>query len=232
MPKPPLAEWITAELAAIANPADAAQMQAYMKTDMPFFGVKAKARDALINLGYAHHRPLRREALLAAIEALWEGPQRELKYAAVRLARTRTIRTFEALPMFERWIVAAAWWDLVDEIAIHLVGRVLRDEPARVWPIIDSWSVHDDLWLRRTAIICQIGAKRDTDVDRLLRYCRGQLHVTDFFIRKAIGWALRQQADVDPGPIIAFVQAERAQMAGLTWREATRKLVARGLMPA
>lgn len=228
----PLAEWVAAELAALANPEDAAQMQAYMKTDMPFFGVKATPRDAVLKAAKARFAPHTRASLIADVEALWQGPQRELKSSAVRWARTAKLLTPASMPLFERMIVEGAWWDLVDEIAIHLVGRTLRKHPAQVWPIIDDWIARDDMWLRRSAIICQIGSKQATDVDRLLRYCRGQLRDTEFFIRKAIGWALRQHGDVDPAPIIAFAQAERANMSGLTWREATRKLIKRGQMSA
>ena len=114
--------------------------------------------------------------------------------------------------------------DLVDEAAIKLVGRSLSKDPERVTPVVEAWIDDDDLWLRRTAIICQVGRKADVDQPLLARSCGRNLADTDFFIRKAIGWALRDHAREDPEWVAAFCEANRSEMSGLSYREATKHL--------
>lgn len=225
-----LTAFLTAELTALADADRAAQMAAYMKTDMPFFGVTATERDAILKAAKARFKRTHRAEIRADVEALWAQPQRELKYAAVRWARQAKGLHPDAVPLYRRMIVDAAWWDLVDEIASHLIGQLVRKWPAEVWPIVDAWIDDDDLWLRRTAIICQLGSKAQTDTQRLFAFCLKRAHETDFFIRKAIGWALRAQGDVDPGPVVAFLEAHCDRLSGLSYREASRKLIKRGLM--
>lgn len=223
-----LTDCLTAEFTAQADADRATQMAAYMKTDMPFFGVGAQPRDAILKAARARFKRKDRASILADVEALWGQPQREFKYAAIRWARQAKGIHPEALPLYRRMIVDAAWWDLVDEIASHLIGRLVRRWPETLWPVIDAWIDDDDLWLRRTAIICQLGSKADTDVDRLLAYCRKRAHETDFFIRKAIGWALRNHGDVEPQVIADFLRAEGEILSPLSYREASRKLIKQG----
>lgn len=223
-----LIDFFAAEFAAHADAERATQMAAYMKTDMPFFGVIARQRDAIIKAAKVRFKRSDRAALLADVSALWAQPQREFKYAAIRWARQAKAVHVDALPLYRRMIVDAAWWDLVDEIASHLIGRLVRKWPARAWPVVDAWIDDECLWLRRTAIICQLGSKADTDVDRLLRYCRARAHETDFFIRKAIGWALRAHGDVEPTVIADFLRAEGGVLSPLSYREASRKLIKAG----
>jgi 3-methyladenine DNA glycosylase AlkD len=120
-------------------------------------------------------------------------------------------------------IVTGAWWDYVDELAIRRVGPILRGEPDIVTPIMRAWSTDEDPWRRRTSIICQVGAKLDTDTELLAEAMEANIADKDFFLRKGIGWALRQHSKVDPGWVRAFVDTH-PNLSPLSRREATKYL--------
>jgi 3-methyladenine DNA glycosylase AlkD len=215
----------TAALAAVADPSKANGMQAYMKTEMPFFGVQKAARTGILRDVVRDYPPRDRAEYEEMIVALWQLPHREEKYLALGVARHFEEHvTPEALPLYRRLIVEGAWWDLVDEVATHLICDLVIAYPVEVWPTVDTWIDDDDMWLRRTAIICQVGAKEDTDATRLFRFCEARAFEKEFFIRKAIGWALRQHARIDPGGVARFVITHRDQLSGLTYREATKHI--------
>jgi 3-methyladenine DNA glycosylase AlkD len=126
-------------------------------------------------------------------------------------------------------IVTGAWWDHVDELASRRVGPILRAHPTAMVALLRRWAVDDDRWRRRTAIIAQLGSKDTTDVGLLADVLTANLldgpPVTqDFFIRKAVGWALRQHARTDPGWVRAFVSTNRERLSQLSYREATKHL--------
>ena len=141
----------------------------------------------------------------------------------MNLAATRS-SLCRRLPLYRRLIVEGAWWDLVDDVAIKLVGGALEAERHLVTPVVRAWITDTDMWLRRTSIICQVGHKAVTDTDLLADACVPNMADTEFFIRKAIGWALRDYARTDPEWVRDFVDAHRADMAGLSIREATKHL--------
>jgi 3-methyladenine DNA glycosylase AlkD len=216
-----LADAVRAGLAARADADAAPVMQRYMKSAMPFRGVAKPGRVALL-------RELRGlltdpAAVTVAADELWDGADyREERYIAVALAR-RLVPTLRRLPVYRHWIVTGAWWDYVDEIASHLVGPVLRAAPDDVTPVMRSWSTEPDRWLRRTSIICQLGSGARTDTDLLTVAIEASITDTDFFLRKAIGWALRQYARTDPEWVASFL-AGHPQLSPLSFREASRHL--------
>jgi 3-methyladenine DNA glycosylase AlkD len=212
-------------LAAAADPAKAAPMAAYLKTSDPFYGVQKPARDRIL-------RELKRRFPIdsaaqyeRAVVELWALPHREEKYLAVAtaLAYPRFI-VFERLPLYRRLITEGAWWDLVDDLAARAVGRVWQNERERTTPVMRDWVDDEDLWLRRTALIGQLKHKADTDAALLFEFCVERAHETEFFIRKAIGWALREHAKTNPGAVRAFADAHRSELSGLSYREATKHL--------
>ena len=150
---------------------------------------------------------------------LWGLSHREEKYLAIRIARLYAdFVTPRSLALYKRLIQAGAWWDFVDEIAIHLVGRVLYHHRPAVSPTLDAWITDQDMWLRRTALLSQIHHKGDTDEGRLFGYCLQTADETAFFIRKAIGWALRDYSGhrARAGADISAPQqgtAERSQLS-------------------
>jgi 3-methyladenine DNA glycosylase AlkD len=200
-------------------------MQAYMKSDLPYRGVAMPDTRRIARSVYADHRLTLRPDWERAVRTLYDDAAfREERYAALTLAGHRFYREFqtpESLPLYEHLIVTGAWWDLVDEIS-HRVGDVLRGHRAVTEPVIRAWSVHPDRWLRRTAIICQLGHRQETDQALLADVITPNLGDPEFFVRKAIGWALREYAKTEPAWVQDYVARHRDSMAPLSVREALK----------
>ncbi|GAA1627232.1 DNA alkylation repair protein [Nonomuraea maheshkhaliensis] len=211
-----------------AEPAKAETMRAYMKSSMPFLGVKAVPRRAVLRKVFAEHRLGSAPEWRRAVLSLWrEAEYREERYAAVELSGYHLYREFQTLytvPMYEEMIVTGAWWDLVDELATHRVGGLLAAYPDSMRPLMLEWAHDDDLWKRRTAILCQNRFKSRTDTALLYACIEPSLSDNDFFARKAIGWALREFAKTNPGEVIRYVKAKG--ISGLSRREALKNLPA------
>jgi len=162
------------------------------------------------------------------VRGLWDGAtHREERYAAIAVARHRRARPWQdvkALELYRHLIVTGAWWDLVDEIASHLVGGVLANHRADATPVIHVWAVDDDLWLRRTAVLAQLTHRADTDLDLLRFAVEGNVDDRSFWLRKAIGWALREYARTDPDWVRAEVDRLGDRLSGLSRREALKHL--------
>ncbi|GAA2902411.1 DNA alkylation repair protein [Streptosporangium fragile] len=217
-----------------ADPAKAPMMQAYMKSAMPFLGVQAAPRRAALRPVFTEYPVGDASAWREAVLALWrEAEYREERYAAVELTgfrRYRGFQTTEALPMYEEMIVTGAWWDYVDELAVHRVGGLLAAFPDTMRPLMLRWAHDDDLWKRRTAILCQNRFGAATDTGLLYACIAPSLSDTDFFARKAIGWALREYAKTNPDEVVRYV--DHTGITGLSRREALKNLPAGGLRPA
>ena len=214
------------QLRAAADPALAPGMQAYMKSTMPYLGVRVPATRRLTRAAEKARPPVDLDTHLATVAVLWdEAGFREERYAAAALLDTptaRKLRTLDQVPLLTHMIQSGAWWDHVDELS-HRVGDLLLLHREPMSTVVRTWSVGNDLWLRRSAIICQLGAKSDTDLDLLTEVIEAAQAEKEFFLRKAIGWALREYARTDPGWVRAFVDAHPA-LSGLSRREAMKRL--------
>jgi 3-methyladenine DNA glycosylase AlkD len=218
-------EFVVVALSERADADKAEGMQAYMKTKMPFYGVQKPGRKPILKEIVSRFEPETREEYEDLVQTLWELPHREEKYLAQGVATAHNeFITPDSLPLYKRMIVEGAWWDFVDEVATHMIRPLVIGYPTEVWPVVDTWVGDEDLWLRRSAIICQVGAKESTDADRLFRFCLARAHESEFFIRKAIGWALREYAKTDPGAVAEFVGTHRPELSGLSFREATKHI--------
>jgi 3-methyladenine DNA glycosylase AlkD len=219
---------VRAALEEAADPVKAPQMQAYMKSDMPYRGVSAPAQKALWREIFRDHRLASAEEWRRVIVELWRSAKyREERYAAIALSDLKAYaphRTMTSLPMFEEMIVTGAWWDYVDVIASHQLGDILRGEPLRMKPLMRRWAMDRDMWKRRAAILCQLGFKSDTDLDLLYACIEPSVDSREFFLRKAIGWALRQYAWTDPREVRRYVKANRARLSPLSVREAMKNI--------
>lgn len=211
-----------------ADPSQAAAMQAYMKVAMPFAGVRAPAQQRIFREVFAAHPLASFDAWRATILTLArEARVREERYAAIALAEVRRYQphqTLAALPIYEELIVSGAWWDLVDGPAVHGVGGLHRRFPEPMAEVLRRWSTADDRWLRRTAILAQTQHKAATDDVLLNRCIEPNLRDRDFFIRKAIGWALREYAKTRPQSVREFVRAHGDALSPLSRREALKHL--------
>lgn len=206
---------IRAALAQAADPAKAPGMRAYMKSEMPFLGVqRAGLTTALRPL--LKTPGLEREQWLSVAAELWDQAEyREERYAALAVLRRQPLTPADE-PLLRHLIATGAWWDLVDETATKLVGPLRRELDLR------SWARDEDLWIRRAAIISQVGARGDTDQDLLRDVIEPNTDDRTFWITKAIGWALRDYAYTDAAWVRAFVADH--DLAPLSVREATKHL--------
>ncbi|MBN2797856.1 MAG: DNA alkylation repair protein [Deltaproteobacteria bacterium] len=212
-----------AEARALANEERAAGQAAYMKRALPFLGV-TRPQLAALRRGWRREYPLAAPgAYEAVVEGLWALPFQEGRYQAVWVCRTWPLDPAR-LPLYRRMIEEGAWWDLVDELAAHVVGRLLLEHREALSPVIRAWGEAPHLWVRRTAILAQLQHKEHTDEALLFDLCAARAHEPDFFIRKAIGWALRQHARVAPEAVRAFLEAQGPRLSGLSRREAAKHL--------
>ena len=218
-------EFVQKQLAASADPEKARGMQAYMKTEMPFYGVLKAGRTPIVRHLVKQFKPSTGDEYESLVRTLWAMPHREEKYIALSVARRfKSFIRPDRLPLYHDLIVEGSWWDFVDEVATKLIGQLVLDHPGEVWPVVDGWAGHENMWLRRTAIICQIGAKEETDRRRLFLFSEAMLDEKEFFIRKAIGWALREYAKTDRQAVADFVRRHADEMSGLTYREASKHI--------
>jgi 3-methyladenine DNA glycosylase AlkD len=213
-------------MAAAADPTRAPGQQAYMKSTMAFYGLtlpEVRTISGRVFSGTEMDCARWRQTILA----LWRGARRrEERYAALymlRLKKHRSCLTPDTMPLLEELVVSGAWWDFVDETA-GAIGDVLREHPGRMKPLMRRWSTDGDMWKRRVSIICQLGSKRDTDLDLLYANIEPNLADREFFIRKAIGWALRQYAWTDPTEVARYVRANESRLSALSRREALKNI--------
>jgi 3-methyladenine DNA glycosylase AlkD len=218
---------VRAALAGIADPKKAPAMQRYMKSSMPYLGVPTPPLRRTCRAVFAQHPLDAFDEWRDAILTLWRGAShREHRYAAIELASHRrygALQTGRAIPMYEEMIVDGAWWDYVDTVA-HRLGDVLRREPARTAARMRVWARSGNLWKRRTAIICQLGFKSDTDLALLTDCIESSLGSPEFFLQKAIGWALRDLAWSDPKLVANWVRQHRDALSPLSRREALKNI--------
>lgn len=215
-----MAAWFRAH----ANPEKAAPMAAYMKNQYPFLGIQSPERRALLKQFIQKHgKPTAEDSLQQVVKLLWELPEREFQNVAMSFleARPKQVDATRII-LLESIITQKSWWDTVDFLAGNLVGNYLRHYPEQIAHYPDRWIEADHMWLRRSAILFQLNYKWDTDEERLFNYIRRCAHEKEFFIAKAIGWALRQYARIKPDAVIAFVEAEPLQP--LSKREALRAI--------
>lgn len=219
---------LRAELAHAADPAKAPAMQAYMKSAMPYRGVPAPQLRAACRLVFAAHPLASFEQWRATTLALWrDAAYREERYAAIDLTgdkRYRAYQRLDALPIYEEMIISGAWWDYVDELAIHRVGPLLARFPAPMGVTMLAWSRDANVWKRRTAILCQNAFNADTDEALLFACIEPNMSDREFFIRKAIGWALREYAKTRPDAVRDFLRLHEASLSPLSRREAAKHL--------
>jgi 3-methyladenine DNA glycosylase AlkD len=214
---------VRAALRAAADPERARGMQAYLKTTEPCLGVRLPDVRRIVAAAALEHPPASAAEVRAAAQALWrEAAAREERYAAVALTGLPPARgVLDLLPLYEEMITTGAWWDLVDSVA----GRIrdlLLDHPTQLRPVLLAWARSPDRWLRRSAVIAQLGAKSRTDTALLAEVIEANAADPEFFVRKAIGWALRDLAKTDPAWVRSFLTDH--ELSPLSRREAAKHL--------
>jgi 3-methyladenine DNA glycosylase AlkD len=212
------------------NVDNAKAMAAYLKTDDPFYGVKKPDRAPTKKAMLAQFAPRTLADYQAAVRALWYEPERENKYMAQAYAdRFKAFHVPEAMGLFEELIRHGQWWDLIDLVATNLVGGAFLNGRRRLTPLMRKWNNDDDMWIRRTSILSQNRHRADTDTELLFKLCLARAHEKEFFIRKAIGWALRDCSRWFPDEVAGFIHEHHDELSGLSVREGTKRLKREGL---
>lgn len=210
-------------LQAEADPDRAKAAQAYMKSSMPSLGIRVPVVRRLV-LATANELPpgspaeLREDVLLLWREATW----REERYAAIDLTSLKSVaKDLEMVPLYEEIIRSGAWWDFVDGVS-ERICTLLQHHRSTLTPLLRKWATDEDFWIRRAAITSQLKAKSDTDQELLATVLDANLADKEFFIRKAIGWALREYAKTDSHWVLNYVETRRTSLSPLSLREATK----------
>lgn len=202
-------------------------MRAYMKDQFDYLGIKTPALRAAIADLVRGQKDAKPADLLRSARLLWALPEREYQYVAINLLSRHSgkLSTLH-LPAIFALVRKKSWWDTVDALA-SVIGRVVKDacddDPAAQC-FMDKALESSDLWIRRVAIIHQLGWRTQTDSQRLFRYAMACAHEKDFFIRKAIGWALRDYARHAPAEVRRFLRTNRNKLSSLTVREAGKHI--------
>ena len=218
-------EAVIAALGGAADPVRAPQQQAYMKSDLPYFGVGVPECRRICGRAFRANPLDDAGAWQAAILDLWrKAAHREERYAAIELLLYRRYAGWlepARFPLIEELVTTGAWWDYVDAIAGKGVWAMLAAHPGPTGAVLRDWAEDADIWKRRTAILAQLRAKARTDTALLADAIRPSIGHPEFFLRKGIGWALREYSKTDPAWVRAFVDAHPA-LSDLSRREALR----------
>jgi 3-methyladenine DNA glycosylase AlkD len=199
----------------------AVAMQAYMRDQFPFYGIMRGERDAIVRAAIAGLDKPTEAELVALARACWSKAEREWQYLALGQLR-KHVRALspEFLAVAKDLVTQKSWWDTVDELAVHIVGGLVARHPELATEM-DVWSKSGELWIVRTAVLHQNRYREKTDAKRLFAYCAHNASNKDFFMRKAIGWALREYSATDPRAVEAFVK-KTPTLSPLSVKEAMR----------
>lgn len=230
-PAAAIAHALRTGLAAQADPARAPAMQAYMKSTMPFLGVDAPRRRRVVAEVLATTPIADAAVLREVVQLLWRpATHREQRYAALDLLRVKRHARwldFGWLPLVHEMLISSRWWDHNDELSGHALGVLLQRDAAQMKPVLRRWAHDEDLWLRRAAMLAQRSLKA-ADFDAVLLYdcilpsLPPHPQAGEFFIRKGMGWALRERSYDAPGEVQAFCHEYAGRLSPLTVREALK----------
>ncbi len=221
----PLVDEIVAALASAGTPGRAEQERRYLKSDLYFLGA-SHWETGRIARAVARREELDHDRSVALAEALWGPPVYERRAAAVAIleARVGTLSS-QDLPLVERFLRASGTWALVDGLAASVAGEIAAREPDATRPVLDRWAEDADFWMRRSSLLAELTAlKSGAPMEPFLRRADAMLDETEFFIRKAIGWVLREAGKRRPAEVVAWLEPRVERASGVTMREAVKYL--------
>ncbi|WP_163144322.1 DNA alkylation repair protein [Bacillus sp. 22-7] len=196
-------------------------MQNYMKNRFSFLGIKAPERRALLKEYFNQTGLLKQAFNPAFVEALWDMEEREYQAAALDYIGKFTRKLDKShLALVEKLITSKSWWDTVDMLAAHAVGAIAAKNPEIIPGKIEGWATSENMWLHRTAILFQLKYKASTDEELLYRFILLNNDSKEFFIQKAIGWALREYSKTNPESVKKFIESNT--LAKLSIREGSK----------
>ena len=214
------ADAIIEALRSAADSSRSAAMRAYMRDQFEFLGVGTPRRRATIKVIYASMKSCGPGELIDVARKIWKCPEREYQYAAIDLLAMHYGK-FDTrhLPFLMELVQSRSWWDTVDALA-SVIGKILCPRHDGM----DQAIAHENMWVRRIALLHQLGWRDKTDRKRLFSYALMRAHEKEFFIQKAIGWALRDYAQHAPQAVREFISAEKGRLSPLSYREANKHL--------
>ncbi len=220
----PITKYIKTELSHKGDAKKAPQMQAYMKTDQPFYGVQSKLRKQIFRDAIKKYPITSKEEWKNVILELWNGTHREEMYQALEIAeRYKIYRNESAWTLFETLLRSATNWDTVDWLSSNLIGQlVLKYRHFEIQLV--EWSDDENFWVRRASLLVHLKHKEKTNIDLLSQTILKLAHEKEFFLRKAIGWALRQYSYTNPVWVMQFVKIHEDSFSGLSKREALKAI--------
>ncbi|PSU35735.1 DNA alkylation repair protein [Photobacterium lutimaris] len=220
----PMVIFMQQRMAEAGNTDDAKAMQAYMKTDQDFYGVKAPERKAIFKQAREHTQISSFIEYKRLVLWLWSGENREEQYLAMDAAEYYTsFRTLEAFPIYEEMLKEASHWDTVDKISSNLIGPLVK-EYRELEDVVREWRLSDNMWLRRASLLIHLKHKQQTNLSLFEETILMLANENEFFIRKAIGWVLREYAKTDSEYVKSFVQRHQEQLSRLSQQEALKNL--------
>jgi len=206
-----------------ANEEDAIPMQSYMKSEMPYYGVKTPVRKEIYARLKKKYKLNGFDEWYEVINELWDAQYREERYAALTvLNQYKIYHNLRIVPLIEHLIVTGAWWDYIDGLAAGIVGDLLRKYPKEMGKVLKSWNKSRHMWLRRTSILSQLKFKSETDEKMLYSFIKNTMHEKEFFIRKAIGWVLREYSKTNPKSVKEFIEKNKDSLSNLSVREGSK----------
>lgn len=214
---------LIARFEANAKPENAGPMKRYMKNRYEFFGIKTPERNAILKEFLAENGLPPQVQLEELVRKLWEVPQREIQIVALSYLE-RNLKKLEkgSMALIEHLIITKSWWDTVDPLATKLAGALMQKYPELISDYAEKWIHSDNFWLQRSALLFQLKYKNKTDEELLYRYIREVADSREFFIRKAIGWVLREYSKANPESVIRFI--ENTQLSPLSRREGLKHI--------
>jgi 3-methyladenine DNA glycosylase AlkD len=210
------------KLKSIENQEYKPKMEAYMKNNFVFFGINSPLRKTILKNFIAENKVEIYQNFRQISEELYQYPERECHYCAIEIMNYVFKKDFQESDIFliKKLITTHSWWDSVDSIAPHLLGSYLKKFPEKKLKILENFSNSDNMWLNRSAIIFQLLYKKDVEEDILFAMCEKFSYSKEFFIQKAIGWALRNYAKINPIAVKNFVAIQN--LKPLSVREALK----------
>jgi 3-methyladenine DNA glycosylase AlkD len=207
-----------------SNPENAFAMAKYMRNHFSFFGIKTDERRQIFkDIWKENQQEVAKNPREIAFK-LYSKPQRELQYCAIEILikQLKGNYTKEDIQLIEKLIITNSWWDSVDTIAKNILGDYLLEYPLETEKVIERFSNSDNMWLNRSAILFQLGYKQKTNFDLLKSECEKHKNSNEFFIQKAIGWALREYGKTNPESVRNFVA--NTNLKPLSQKEALKNI--------
>lgn len=203
---------------------NALPMAKYMKDLFPFFGIKTDERRAIFKSIFKTHQAEINENARAISWELFLKKERELQYCGIELLikNLKNKYVIDDIIWIEKLLITNSWWDSVDTISKFILGGYLQQFPAEIPTVVSRFSNAENIWLNRSVILFQLGYKSQTDFNLLQSLCTKHSNSNEFFIRKAIGWALREYAKTDPEAVRGFVL--QSNLKPLSKKEALKNI--------